>query len=287
MATLFSIRSYSGGRSTSSHSSLKRAWMAWIAAPAMLSLLVLLGVQLSAQEMDDTGTATAAEATRGPNKEEVAESRYEAANVSSEAEKTRIAIASSSFSEDALTTPLLVRPYLVSFRDPVSVVEVLRFARGEGMEVEEVFTWIGAPGAVEVGTGSHSTASLGWPGVSDEDVGAALARFYAARLSEMLEAIAQASNSSARTGPEGGTPLPSLQTQAIETEAALRLILAGDVPLYGMRCLCSPSQLQRAEESVAQFALRAVEPSDSHQFPIWPTDLLRTLILQSGGTYGL
>lgn len=217
---------------------------------------------------------------------EIAPARYEAAMYDLRREQDRVAQAQARFSAEAATTASQERDYLVSFTSPVASRAILtKVPDVSQLSITTFYAWLQlSASSVYVGTGTHDAVDIGWDnsaGRVEETLG-----FFKDFYQGFLASRADNLQVTAETTNDEVTQR-TLMAQAEESVALAGEMSATSVPLYGIRCTCSPSALQTLATLIPGLGLRAVEPAGQSQYPLWPRDPLRDLIIASGGAYGI
>lgn len=250
-----------------------------------LGLVVTVRVALSQTEESFT---LPGEAKSAPIRYADAEARYQAAKADLAAEDMRIKKAQDTFAASYAIGPNVAATYLVTFVGPSRLTALLSAIQTEDeVKLHQVFTWVTSEGAVNITTGSHRAEELGWPTSSPDDIESRFKAFYVDSLDRTLKAIDEIAARRQSSGPR--VPSESYQVlsnQRGETQSAKAEVQRQGIQVYGMTCLCTPAGLKRLEADVPGLGLRAVEIVGEHQFPIWPRDPIRDLVIVTMGKYG-
>lgn len=251
---------------------------------AISGALLLLGLQAfvsSGDEADEGRTPGVGEGVE-PVGEVETSGRLAAALADVEREASRVRSAQQAYALDRATADV-DRRYLVSFTRPVSAADLLGAASASGVGIEGLHVWLQtSPSSVDIITGRTLADAIQW---SSSDVGGATARLAALYVDGVTRRISSITQLVSGRTPRGAS-LEAVNRQLDSARALLAELNTSGPDLYGIECTCSPADLDALLLALPELSLRSVEAAGSYQFPIWPYNPSRQLIIETGGSYG-
>ena len=201
--------------------------------------------------------------------------RYRAALADERDEGLLLTAQRISFTVASVVAPDERRDYLISFEAPVAVDSLVgALQRAQGIGLIELHTWLATDDTVQPGAGVVGPEEIEWPEWPPDRVAQVLRH-------RALPALRQ------RLRLQGNVTGPVAAGLANEDRDVLAAVERRGVEAHGLRCLCSPSDLLGLVEVVPGLTIRAFELSGTiHESPIWPTNPLRDLIIETHGQYG-